>query len=211
VRASEQAAALYRELTAASPEQYLRDLAAALGNRAAVATQLGDLPRAADLLEEAVGLLRRQPTTDIISVELLAEAMNNLAVVYRGRGRLDDAMEAATQAVRLYRDLADRDQRIYGRGLAGGLRNFAIAAATLGLRAQALEALGESLALLRLLASTESDASSRDLAATLNNYSVTAASLGWNEEALAAIEEAIALRRQLAAARPDAFPTSPCR
>src|SRR5690349_50446 len=62
--ASQESVSLYRELTARAPDEYFPRLAAALGNSAAIAAQLGDLPRAVDLLEEEAELLRSGAGSD---------------------------------------------------------------------------------------------------------------------------------------------------
>ena len=134
-----------------------------------------------------------------------ASSLNNLANRVSALGRREEALEAAQEAVALYRDLAAARPDAFIPNLAMSLNNLANVLSGLGRREEALEAVQEAVALYRDLADARPDAFTPDLAASLNNLANRLSDLGRREEALEAAQEAVALYRDLAAARPDAF------
>lgn len=141
-------------------------------------------------------------TTD--SVER-AGLLNNLAATLADLGRREDALDAAQNAVALYRDLARTRPGLFTPNLAGSLNNLANMLSNLGRHEYALDALQEALDLYRNLARAPQDAFTPDLAMSLNNLANVLSDLGRLEYAFDAAQEALDLYRDLARARPDTF------
>jgi len=135
----------------------------------------------------------------------LAVTLNNLGNRLSALGRREEALDAATKAVAIDRDLATARPDAFRAGLAGSLNNLANRLSGLGRREEALDAATEAVAIRRDLAAARPDAFRPDLAGSLNNRANRFSDLGRREEALDAATEAVAIYRDLAAARPDAF------
>ena len=204
--ASQEAADTYRELAAARPDAFRRDLAASLNN---LANRLADLGRREEALaasQEAVSIRRELAAArpDAFRRDL-AVSLNNLGIRLAGLGRREEALAASQEAADTYRELAAARPDAFRRDLAVSLNNLGIRLADLGRREEALAASQEAVSIRRELAAARPDAFRPDLAASLNNLSADLADLGRREEALAASQEAADTYRELAAARPDAF------
>ncbi|MFF4128245.1 tetratricopeptide repeat protein [Microbispora rosea] len=141
-------------------------------------------------------------TGDLVN---LARSLNNHAVRLGELGRREEALEAITETVGLYRDLAEARPDAFLHHLARSLNNQANRLGALGRPEQALEAITEAVTIRRALAEARPDAFLPDLALSLNNHAVHLGELGRLEDALEAITEAVTIRRALAEARPDAF------
>ncbi|TCO76520.1 tetratricopeptide repeat protein, partial [Plasticicumulans lactativorans] len=101
------------------------------------------------------------------------------------------ALEAAREAVSLYRALAASRPDAFTPDLAGSLNNLASFLSDLGQREAALEAAREAVSLYRALAASRPDAFTPDLAASLNNLALRLSALGQREAALEAAREAV--------------------
>ncbi|MDP8225058.1 MAG: tetratricopeptide repeat protein [Candidatus Lernaella stagnicola] len=134
-----------------------------------------------------------------------ARGANNLAIRLSALGRREEALDAAREAVKLYRELADARPDAFRPDLAASLNNLSIRLSALGRREEALDAAREAEKLYRELAKARPDAFRPDLAMSLNNLANVLSDLGRREEALDAAREAVDIRRELADARPDAF------
>ncbi|TCO78124.1 tetratricopeptide repeat protein, partial [Plasticicumulans lactativorans] len=158
-------------------------------------------PLAAEVERRLAACLQRTaaPTPD------LALSLNNLAVRLSALGQREAALEAAREAVSLYRALAASRPDAFTSNLAASLNNLAVRLSALGQREAALEAAREAVDLRRALAASRPDAFTPDLAMSLNNLASFLSDLGQREAALEAAREAVDLRRALAASRPDAF------
>ena len=134
-----------------------------------------------------------------------AGAVNNLAVRLADVGRREEALDAAQQAVDLYRDLASASPAAYLPDLAAAVNNLALRLADMGRREEALAAAEEAVAIRRDLADANPAAYLPDLAAAVNNLANQQAGAGRREEALDAAQEAVRLYRDLASASPAAY------
>ncbi|QXJ23628.1 tetratricopeptide repeat protein [Actinomadura graeca] len=135
----------------------------------------------------------------------IARWSGQLAVVLGQVGRREEALEAVTEAVEVYRTLAEARPDAFLPDLATSLNNQSGCLSDLGRREEALEAITEAVEVYRTLAEARPDAFLPDLAMSLNNQSNRLSDLGRREEALEAVTEAVEIRRTLAEARPDAF------
>ncbi|MFJ3673831.1 tetratricopeptide repeat protein, partial [Streptomyces sp. NPDC090106] len=135
----------------------------------------------------------------------LAMSLNNLSVRLGELGSREEALEAISEAVVVYRRLAEQRPDAFLPNLASSLNNLSVDLGELGSREKALEASAEAVTIQRRLAEQRPDAFLPDLAMSLNNLSVRLGELGSREEALEAISEAVVVYRRLAEQRPDAF------
>ena len=134
-----------------------------------------------------------------------ARALGMWGFALSALGRRAEALEAAQEAVALYRRLAAQHPDAFLPNLAMSLHNLGIRLFALGRRAEALQATQEALDLYRRLAAQHPDAFLPSLARSLNNLGVMLFALGRRAEALQATQEALDLYRRLAAQHPDAF------
>ncbi|WP_052709964.1 tetratricopeptide repeat protein [Azospirillum thiophilum] len=135
----------------------------------------------------------------------LAASLNTLAGRLSDLGQYEKALDAAGEAVALYRDLAAEKLNAFQSDLATALNNLANIMNALRQREQALDAATEAVALYRDLAARGPDAFQSSLAGSLNTLAKVLRALHRREDALDAAEQAVALYRDLAAARPTAF------
>ncbi|GLX11171.1 hypothetical protein Misp03_80970 [Microbispora sp. NBRC 16548] len=162
------------------------------------------------LAAAAVAVTRR--VRDLLPVGIdqtqIAEWSSKFATVLAQVGRREEALEAVTEAVTVYRSLAETRPDAFQPDLAMALNNQATCLSNLGQREKALTAIEEAIKLYRTLAKTRPDAFLPDLAMALNNQATCLSDLGQRKEALTVIEEAVQIRRTLAKTRPDAFQPS---
>lgn len=128
-----------------------------------------------------------------------------LSVRLAALGQREDALNAAQEAVELYRQLAKLRPDAFCPDLVGSLNNLANCHYALGQREAALNAAQEATDIRRQLCELRPDAFRPDLARNLNNLAIHLSELGQREAALNAAQEAVDLYRQLADLRPDAF------
>ena len=119
--------------------------------------------------------------------------------------RLEEALSAIEQAVKLCHSLASERPAAFNGHLAMSLNNLSNCLSDLGCCEEALSAIEQAVELYHSLASERPAAFNGDLAMSLNNLSLCLSDLGHCEEALSAIEQAVKLRRLLASERPAAF------
>ena len=135
--------------------------------------------------------------------------MSNLAAFLSGVGRLGEALEAAQEAVGLYRELVEASPAAYTPDLAASLNNLANRLSGVGRSGEALEAAQEAVGLYRELAEASPAAYTPDLARSLNNLANIQKEKGQYEEALNVFTEGFdrfsspALRSQLLLARAE--------
>jgi tetratricopeptide (TPR) repeat protein len=203
--AAEQAATLYRGLTASNPE-FRPNLAMSLNALAACRSLLGRREEALAAAEEAATLYRdlaaRNPD------EFRPDLAASLTVLFELLGRLgrrEEAVAAAEESATLRRQLVVRDPDSFGPDLARLLNELATELTKLGRRGEALVAADEAATLYRDLAARNADAFRPNLAWSLTILAVGLVGLGRREEAEAAVDEAVRLYRDLAARDPDAF------
>ena len=134
-----------------------------------------------------------------------AAALSDLGVRYSAVGDRKAALNAALEAVELYRHLAEKNPDAFNPYLAASLSNLGNRHSDLGHHEAALKAALEAVELYRELALKNPNAFSADLASSLNNLGNRHSDLGDHEAALKTTLEAVELYRQLAQKNPDAF------
>ena len=138
-----------------------------------------------------------------------ARYLHSLANRLSGVGRSGEALEAAQEAVGLYRELVEASPAAYTPDLAASLSNLANILSGVGRSGEALEAAQEAVGLYRELVEASPAAYTPDLAASLNNLANILKEKGQYEEALNVFTEGFdrfsspALRSQLLLARAE--------
>ena len=166
------------------------------------------LPRySTELLWPAAALARRLydtlPATTTAAHR--AHRLENLGLRLSMLGRWEDAVMASTEAVALYRRLADTNRTEFEPDLAGSLNNLSVLLSDLGLHRDALAATTQAVDIRRRLAAVNPTAYEPGLAMALNNHSVVLSNLGRRHDAVAASNQAVEVYRRLAATNPRAF------
>ena len=154
----------------------------------------------------ALAAARRLADSAEHSPKQLANWANNLSIRLSDVGDRDGALEAAREAVELYRGLAEASAAAYTPGLAASLSNLANCLSEVGERNEALEAAREAVRLRRALAEASPQAYTSRLAGSLSNLADILAADGRPEEAQAVFVEEIdrfspAVRARLLVAR----------
>ena len=161
---------------------------------------------AATLTATLAGIFRNVPhDADPTIVDFAARLLNNLSVRLSALGQREPALDAAREAVALYRTLAAARPDAFTPDLAVSLNNLAAMLSALGQREQALDAAREAVALRRTLAAARPDAFTPNLAGSLRVLGDLCAEAERREEALALLHEAIGLLTPFLAAVPPAF------
>jgi tetratricopeptide (TPR) repeat protein/nucleoside phosphorylase len=206
LKATQEAADLYRVLAQRNPDAFQPYLAGSLNNLGGSLSELGRREDALKATQEAVDLYRAlaQRNPDAFQPEL-AMSLNNLGARLSDWGRREDALKATREAVDLRRALAQRNPDAFHPDLAMSLNNLGNRLGEWGRREDALKATQEAADLYRALAQRNPDAFQPYLAMSLNNLGGRLGELGRREDALKATQEAADLYRALAQRNPDAF------
>jgi tetratricopeptide (TPR) repeat protein len=120
-------------------------------------------------------------------------------------GQHDQALNASTNALEIYRRLAGIDPAAFEPDVALTLNNLSVHLSGLGRREEALDATTEALKIYCRLADINPAAFEANLARTLNSLGIGLSNLGRREEALDATTEALKIYRRLADINPAAF------
>ena len=158
------------------------------------------------LAEAALAVTRRLATSAERSPEQQARWANNLAIRLSAVGERGEALEAAREAVRLRRALAEDFPAAYTPDLAMSLNNLAAFLSEVGERDEALVAAREAVELYRGLAEASPAAYTPDLAGSLNNLANRLSEVGEQDSALETFVEGFdgfspAVRARLLVAR----------
>lgn len=129
-----------------------------------------------------------------------ARLHDQVADRFSNAGLYREALSATSDAIVIYRRLAEADPARHQPNLANSLGNLGIDLWNLGRSAEALDAMTEAVAIYRRLADTDSEAYQDDLAAELNNLAGSLLGLERYDEALAPATQATAIFRQQAMA-----------
>ena len=135
----------------------------------------------------------------------LAHCLDTLGIRLGQAGRREDALEAAQEAVRLYRALAAARPDAFTADLARSLNNLGNALSDLGRRKDALDAAQEAADLYRNLAAARPAAFTPELARSVSVLSDILAALERHDEAAAAATEALTLLAPFAERHPESF------
>lgn len=136
-------------------------------------------------------------------IPALATSLHNLSARFIELGRWEESLTAITEAVGLYRTLADTQPDAFRSKLADGLINLAGALSKQGLGAEGLAASREAVSLYRTLADAQPDEFRLGLADALNSLARNLEDLDRREEALETITEAVGIHRAVAESWPD--------
>lgn len=190
------------------------DLAAATARAAAHFQPLGRARLAEELFELAValyrGLLDAVPVDQGL-VRSLAEALCGHGVALKNVGRVSEAVAPLDEAVRRFKNLSDRQRRLFsvpglesllGNGgwvqLADALTSKGNALQALGRPGEALECHTEAIRIRRECLQTDRRPDTADdLARSLVNAGVTFRALGRPGDAIGCYDEAVRIRRAL--------------
>lgn len=142
---------------------------------------------------------------DVQVLKELGRNKINLANRLSTLGRREDALEAAEEAVSLYRDLASERSGAFVHSIALSLNNLSNRLSALGRHEDALKAAEEAVSLYRDLVSERQGVPIPVLAISLNNLSGCLNDLGRRIDAFEAAEEAVSLYRDLASEQPGPF------
>ena len=153
----------------------------------------------------ALAATRRLAASAERSSEQQAHWANNMAIRLSEVGQRNEALEAAREAVELYRGLAEVSPAAYTPRLAMSLNNLANCLSGVGERNEALVAAREAVRLRRALAEVSPAAYTPRLAGSLNNLAAFLSGVGDREGALVAAREAVELYRGLAKDSPAAY------
>ena len=131
----------------------------------------------------ALAALQRMEITSECDPAQRAYYLHKLANRLSGLGRSGEALEAAQEAVRLRRALAQGSPEAYTPDLAGSLNNLANILSDVGRSGEALEAAQEAVELFRVLVQGSPEAYTPRLAMSLNNLANRLSEEGRYEEA----------------------------
>ena len=134
-----------------------------------------------------------------------AARLGNLANRQSEAGQREAALGTATEAVRLYQQLAAANPVVFTPDLAMSLNNLANRQSEAGQREAALDTAAEAVRLRQQLAAANPVVFTPDLAASLTNLANIQSQAGQREAALDTAAEAVRLYQQLAAANPVVF------
>jgi tetratricopeptide (TPR) repeat protein len=153
----------------------------------------------------AVGLRERLDTDPDATVQL-ARVLDNLGSRLSDLGRREEALEAVSDAVGLYWQLANKqNDAALALLLAVAFGNLGNRLADLRRHEEALRVTNESVRILRQMAGQVAGVFLSELATALGNLCNRLHDTGRNGEALEANNEAASIYRQLAEERPDEF------
>ena len=206
LEAAGEATVIYRQLAAASQDEFLPYQAMSLNNYATMLGEVGQQEAALSAARQAVLIYRQlaEARPDTFRPDL-ATSLTSYAAKLSHIGQRVEALETSGEAVLIYRQLAIQRPDTSLSGLATALNNHVNILNEVGQRGAAFEAAREALDIRRKLATANPDAFLPDLAVSLNNYGVMLRESGQQESVMDAMREAVEIRRQLAASRPDAF------
>nr|WP_255525607.1 tetratricopeptide repeat protein [Mycolicibacterium sp. BK634] len=119
--------------------------------------------------------------------------------------RDDEAVDAMTEVVQIFRGLARSGQQQMVRNLAMGLTNLADALRTVGRNTDARTAAAEAVQIIRGLAAGEDPSLRTDLAKVLCSYSDDLIAVGDTAGAIEVTDEAVRIYRDLADVAPDKY------
>ena len=128
-----------------------------------------------------------------------AHYLRRLANRLSKAGRRNEALEAAQEAIVLYRKLVALYPDMYTSDLAMMLDNLGNRLSEVGRREEGLEAVREAVEQYRLLAAKSPETYASNLASSLNNLAYLLSGVGYRDEAAKIGEEAVSMYRSLVA------------
>ena len=206
-----EAVSIQSELAAAAPDTHEPELANLLTNLGEHLNRGGQSAQALPFLRKAVAIRRRLAADGIAAHQAdLAHSIERLAAVYAATGRIEDSVDAATEAVDGYRQLtgtirnagrtaaARGEADVHAPALSRALMTLHQCLRVANRPEQALNACEQSVHLLLSLAATDPQRFEPDLAASLTNLSGALADVGRHAEASGSAQKAVLIYRRLA-------------
>jgi tetratricopeptide (TPR) repeat protein len=162
------------------------------------------LGRPDEALADLSEALREARSTKLFPLSELGGILINLSTVLGDIGKREEALEAAAEAVAIYRSLAAERHDSLHPDLAMSLNSLATCLGDLGRCEEAVAVATEAVAINQVLAADRPDVHMPDLAMSLINLTNSLSGMG-REDALITAEEAVATCRELATRRPGSF------
>ncbi len=141
----------------------------------------------------------------LVEEEYKAPILVVLGMLYADLGRFEEAEHAYTEALEIYKELADKNTDAYKPEVATTQNNLGLLYADLGRFEEAETAYTEALEIRKELADQNPDEYNPAVASTQNNLGILYRKLGRFEEAETAYTEALEIRKKLAEKNPDAY------
>jgi tetratricopeptide (TPR) repeat protein len=135
----------------------------------------------------------------------LAATLNDLGILHRNQNHMDDACKAFDEALRIRRQLAQKNPDRYLPALAETLNDLGILHRNQNHMDDAPKAFDEALKIRRQLSQYSPDRYLPALAETLSNFGILHRSQNRMGDARKDFEEALALYRRFAARDPDQY------
>jgi tetratricopeptide (TPR) repeat protein len=135
----------------------------------------------------------------------LAETLDNLGILDRRQGRMEEARKEYAGALQTYRELAQENPETYQPGVAQTLNDLGVLDCAQGRMEEARKEYAEALQILRELAQKNPETYQPGVAQTLNNLGILDSAQGRMEEARKEFTEALQIRRELAQKNPEPY------
>lgn len=135
----------------------------------------------------------------------LVMTLNNLGILHRAQNRMEEARKAHEEALKICRQLAEKNPETYLPYVADTLNNLGVLHCDQNRMEDARKAYEEALKIRRQLAEQNPETYLPDVTTTLNNLGNLHRDQNRMEDARQAYEEALKIRRQLAEKNPDAY------
>src|SRR6266478_49544 len=185
----------YQEAIDTSPESFKANFAFARFNQ-----QLNHYNKAISGYRQCLDLARHARNNDDIAVTL-----NNLALLERDQNRQEAAREEFEEALKMYRELAQKNPDTYLAYAAMTLNNLATLDQTQNRPEAARKGYEETLKICQELAQKNPDTYLDYVATTLNDLAILDRNQNRMEAARKEFEEALKINRELAQKNPDAY------
>jgi tetratricopeptide (TPR) repeat protein len=150
-------------------------------------------------------LLIIEPKARDFLLDSKAGCLNNLGLLYKNTNHNKESIETYSQALPIYRMLAEPNPQAHNPHLALLLSNLGTAHGNRDNFSEAVEFLTESLEIRRALTSINSQAHSSEVAETLNNLAIIYKKTGQFDKAESSYQEAIDIYKLLIADNPQIY------
>ncbi|MDO8264027.1 MAG: tetratricopeptide repeat protein, partial [Gallionella sp.] len=137
--------------------------------------------------------------------EDVADTLNNLGILRRVEKRMNEARQAYEEALKIRRELADKNPNVYLPDVAATLNNLGLLNLVEKRMTEARQTIEEALKIRRELADKNPNVYLPDVAATLNNLGLLNRDENRMNKARQAFEESLKIRRELADKNPNVY------
>ena len=182
--------------------------AVTLNNQAMILRQISKYTEAEDVYQKALEILREYTNLfpeAILLVDLLTVILNNLGVLYRITGNLEDAQKILGEALELKKTLVEKSPEMFIHRVAASLNNFGVLLVEIGELSKAESVFEEALNQHRDLAEKLPVFYLPRVAMTLNNLGIFLKREKRLEEAEKAYREAIEIYEEFALKTPRVY------